>query len=172
MLGGLLIWGLQPGPMLFVEKPDFVWGLIASMYTGNVIGVVMVLFCVPAFAAILRIPFAILVPLIVFVCAIGAYTVSNSMVDIWYMLGFGVLGYVFKKLDYPLAPLVLALVLGDLAENALRQSLIMSQGSILIFATRPIAAVITAAALALFLLPIVGPLLRRPRLRPSEAPHA
>ena len=172
MLGGLLIWGLQPGPMLFVEKPDFVWCLIARMYTGNVIGVLMVLFCVPAFAAILRIPFAILVPLIVFVCAIGAYTVSNSMVDVWYMLGFGVLGYVFKKLDYPLAPLVLALVLGDLAENALRQSLIMSQGSILIFATRPIAAVITAAALALFLLPIVGPLLRRPRLRPSEAPHA
>jgi len=98
--------------------------------------------------------------------------VSNSMVDVWYMLGFGVLGYVFKKLDYPLAPLVLALVLGDLAENALRQSLIMSQGSVLIFATRPIAAVITAAAIALFLLPIVGPLLRRPRLRPSEAPHA
>jgi putative tricarboxylic transport membrane protein len=149
-----------------------VWGLIASMYTGNVIGVLMVLFFVPAFAAILRIPFAILVPLIVFVCAIGAYTVSNSMVDVWYMLGFGVLGYVFKKLDYPLAPLVLALVLGDLAENALRQSLIMSQGSVLIFATRPIAAVITAAAIALFLLPIVGPLLRRPRLRPSEAPHA
>jgi putative tricarboxylic transport membrane protein len=142
------------------------------MYTGNVIGVLMVLFFVPAFAAILRIPFAILVPLIVFVCAIGAYTVSNSMVDVWYMLGFGVLGYVFKKLDYPLAPLVLALVLGDLAENALRQSLIMSQGSVLIFATRPIAAVITAAAIALFLLPIVGPLLRRPRLRPSEAPHA
>jgi putative tricarboxylic transport membrane protein len=94
------------------------------------------------------------------------------MVDVWYMLGFGVLGYVFKKLDYPLAPLVLALVLGDLAENALRQSLIMSQGSVLIFATRPIAAVITAAAITLFLLPIVGPLLRRPRLRPSEAPHA
>ena len=91
------------------------------------------------FAAILRIPFAILVPLIVFVCAIGAYTVSNSMLDVWYMLGFGVLGYVFKKLDYPLAPLVLALVLGDMAESALRQTLIMSQGSIMIFAQRPIA---------------------------------
>ena len=161
MLGGLLIWGLQPGPMLFVEKPEFVWGLIASMYTGNVIGVLVVLFFVPAFAAILRIPFAILVPLIVFVCAIGAYTVSNSMLDIWYMLGFGVLGYVFKKLDYPLAPLVLALVLGDMAETALRQSLIMSQGSVLIFVTRPIAAVITAAALVLFALPMLGPLTRR-----------
>ena len=100
------------------------------MYTGNVIGVIMVLAFVPVFAAILRVPFAILMPLIVCVCAIGAYSVHGSMIDIWYMLIFGVVGYVFKKLDYPLAPLVLALVLGDLAENALRQSLIMSQGSL------------------------------------------
>ncbi len=161
MLGGLMIWGLQPGPMLFVEKPDFVWGLIASMYTGNVIGVLMVLLFVPAFASILRIPFAILTPLIVFVCAIGGYAVSNSMADVWYMLAFGVLGYVFKKLDYPLAPLVLALVLGDLAENALRQSLIISQGSLLIFFKSPISAVITAAALVLFLLPVLTFLWRR-----------
>jgi len=116
MLGGLIIWGLQPGPMLFKEKPDFVWGLIASMYTGNVIGVLMVLAFVPFFAAILRIPFAILTPLIVSICAVGAYSVHNSMVDVWYMLIFGVVGYAFKKLDYPLAPLVLALVLGDLAD--------------------------------------------------------
>ena len=143
MLGGLIIWGLQPGPMLFVDNPDFVWGLIASMYTGNVLGVVMVLAFVPLFAAILRIPFAILTPLIVVVCAIGSYAVHNSMLDIWYMLIFGVVGYVFKKLDYPLAPLVLALVLGDLAENALRQSLIMSQGTLAIFFNRPIAGVIT-----------------------------
>ncbi|MGH7797948.1 MAG: tripartite tricarboxylate transporter permease, partial [Candidatus Binatia bacterium] len=132
MLGGLIIWGLQPGPMLFVDNPDFVWGLIASMYTGNVIGVLVVLAFVPFFAAILRIPFAILTPLIIVICAIGSYAVHNSMIDIWYMLIFGVIGYVFKKLDYPLAPLVLALVLGDMAENALRQSLIMSQGSIAI----------------------------------------
>jgi putative tricarboxylic transport membrane protein len=161
MLGGLLVWGLQPGPTLFVEKPEFVWGLIASMYTGNVIGVLTVLFCVPAFAAILRVPFAILTPLIVFVCAIGAYTVANSMLDVWYMLGFGVVGYVFKKLEYPLAPMVLALVLGDLAESSLRQSLIMSQGSLLIFFQSPIAALITSAALLLFLAPVAGPLLRR-----------
>ncbi len=169
MLGGLLIWGLQPGPMLFVEKPEFVWGLIASMYTGNVIGVLMVLFFVPAFAAILRIPFAILTPLIVFVCAIGAYAVSNAMLDVWYMLGFGVVGYLFKKLDYPLAPLVLALVLGDLAENALRQSLIMSQGSLLIFFQSTIAAVITTAAIFLFLLPLLSPLVRRLRSTPAPA---
>src|ERR687895_9995 len=147
MLGGLIIWGLQPGPMLFIDNPDFVWGLIASMYTGNVIGVLIVLAFVPFFASILRIPFAILTPLIVVICAIGSYAVHNSMIDIWYMLLFGVVGYIFKKLDYPLAPLVLALVLGDLAENALRQSLIMSQGTLMIFLNRPIAGVLTVLAI-------------------------
>src|SRR3989338_2992335 len=163
MLGGLIIWGLQPGPMLFVDNPDFVWGLIASMYTGNVIGVIMVLAFVPFFASILRIPFAILTPLIIAICAVGSYAVHNSMIDIWYMLIFGVLGYVFKKLDYPLAPLVLALVLGDLSENALRQSLIMSQGSLAIFFTRPTAAAITAVALFFFALPVITPWWRRLR---------
>jgi putative tricarboxylic transport membrane protein len=163
MLGGLIIWGLQPGPLLFTEKPDFVWGLIASMYTGNIIGVLMVLAFVPFFAAILRIPFAILTPLIIVVCAIGAYAVHNSMLDIWYMLIFGVVGYVFKKLDYPLAPLVLALVLGDMAENALRQSLIMSQGSLRIFYTSPIAATIMLFAIFIFALPIISSGWRRLR---------
>jgi putative tricarboxylic transport membrane protein len=161
MLGGLIIWGLQPGPMLFVDKPDFVWGLIASMYTGNVIGVLMVLAFVPLFAAILRVPFAILTPLIVVICAIGSYAVHNSMIDIWYMLVFGIIGYVFKKLDYPAAPLVLALVLGDLSENALRQSLIISQGSLAIFFTRPISGAITGLAIFFFALPIITPWWRR-----------
>jgi putative tricarboxylic transport membrane protein len=161
MLGGLIIWGLQPGPLLFKENPEFVWGLIASMYTGNIIGVLMVLAFVPFFAAILRIPFAILTPLIIVVCAIGAFAVHNSMLDIWYMLFFGVIGYVFKKLDYPLAPLVLALVLGDLAESALRQSLIIAQGSLTIFLTRPISGLITALAIFFFILPALTPWWRR-----------
>jgi putative tricarboxylic transport membrane protein len=163
MLGGLLIWGLQPGPLLFKERPDFVWGLIASMYSGNVIGVLVVLCCVPLFAAILRLPFAILIPLIVYVCAIGAYAVNNSAVDIWYMLIFGVVGYLFKKLDYPIAPMVLALVLGDMAESALRQSLIMSQGSPLIFFASPISATLVIVSLWLLCWPVVQPLLRRLR---------
>ena len=171
MLGGFLIWGLQPGPMLFKEKPEFVWGLIASMYTGNVIGVLIVLLFVPAFAAILRIPFGILTPLIVFVCAIGAYAVSNAMLDIWYMLIFGVIGYVFRKLDYPLAPLVLALVLGDMAETAVRQSLIMSQGNPGIFFWSPISAVITIAALLLFFWPVLTPLIRWARKAPEPLAH-
>jgi putative tricarboxylic transport membrane protein len=129
----------------------------------------MVLAFVPFFAAILRIPFAILTPLIVVVCAIGSYAVHNSMIDIWYMLLFGVVGYVFKKLDYPLAPLVLALVLGDIAENALRQSLIMSQGSLAIFLTRPIAGAITAVALFFFVMPVLTPWWRRLRGVPASA---
>ncbi len=175
MLGGLIIWGLQPGPMLFVDNPEFVWGLIASMYTGNVLGVLLVLTLVPFFAAILRVPFAILTPLIVVVCAIGAYSVHTSMIDIWYMLIFGVVGYLFKKLDYPLAPLVLALVLGDMSENALRQSLIMSQGSLEIFVTRPIAAAVTAVAVFFFVLPVLTPWWRRlrgvPPVTASSAPR-
>ncbi|MEX0801948.1 MAG: tripartite tricarboxylate transporter permease [Candidatus Binatia bacterium] len=168
MLGGLIIWGLQPGPMLFIDNPDFVWGLIASMYTGNVIGVLIVLAFVPFFAAILRIPFAILTPLIIVICAIGSYAVHNSMIDIWYMLIFGVIGYVFKKLDYPLAPLVLALVLGDMAENALRQSLIMSQGSLAIFFNRPISGVITAVAVFFFVMPLLIPWWRKMRGMPHR----
>ena len=117
LLGGLMIWGLQPGPMLFVEQKEFVWGLIASMYLGNVVGLIVVLTCVPLFAAILRVPFSIIAPVILVICAIGAYTVHNSMFDVWLMLVFGVVGYVFQKLGYPLAPLVLAIVLGDKAEE-------------------------------------------------------
>jgi putative tricarboxylic transport membrane protein len=172
MLGGLIVWGLQPGPLLFKEKPDFVWGLIASMYTGNIIGVLMVLAFVPFFAAILRIPFAILTPLIIVICAIGSYAVHSNMLDVWYMLIFGVIGYVFKKLDYPLAPLVLALVLGDMAESALRQSLIISQGSLAIFFNRPISGVITILALFFFAMPVVTPWWRKLRGLPSHAPAA
>ena len=133
LLGGLLIWGLQPGPLLFVEQKEFVWGLIASMYLGNLVGLIIVLTMVPVFAAILRIPFSIIAPVILVICAIGAYTVHNSTFDVVMMLVFGIIGYVMKKCDYPLAPLVLAIVLGDKAEEAFRQSLLGSQGSLSIF---------------------------------------
>ena len=133
LLGGLLIWGLQPGPLLFVEQKDFVWGLIASMYLGNIVGLLVVLTTVPWWAAILRIPFGIIAPVIIVICAVGAYTVHNAMFDVVMMLVFGVVGYVFKKLGYPLAPMVLALVLGDMAESSFRQSMLLSQGSLTIF---------------------------------------
>src|SRR5204862_4819705 len=133
LLGGLLIWGLQPGPLLFVEKPEFVWGLIASMYLGNIAGLLVVLTCVPLFAAILRVPFSIIAPCILVICAVGAYTVHNSMFDVWMMMVFGVMGYAFNKLGYPLPPLVLAIVLGDRAEESFRQAMLGSQGSLAIF---------------------------------------
>lgn len=170
ILGGLYIWGLTPGPMLFIEQKDFVWTLIASMYIGNVMGVLMCVLMVPLFAAILRIPAPILTPGIILLSAIGAYAVNNSTFDVWLLLAFGVVGYVFKKLNYPLAPFVVALVLGDMAEEALRQSLIMSDGSLTIFFARPIAAVGMVVALVLFCLPTLRPALRRLRERPASAP--
>ena len=155
LLGGLLIWGLQPGPLLFQEQKEFVWGLIASMYLGNIAGLIVVLTTVPFFAAILRIPFSIVAPVFLVICAIGAFTVHSSMFDVWLMVIFGVLGYIFKKLDYPLAPLVLALVLGDRAEDAFRQSMLMSQGNMSIFFANGLVASITILALVmLFWAPI------------------
>jgi putative tricarboxylic transport membrane protein len=156
LLGGLLIWGLQPGPLLFVEKADFVWGLIASMYLGNIVGLIVVLTCVPLFASILRIPFAIIAPVILVICAIGAYTVHSSMFDVWLMVGFGILGYVFKKLDYPMAPLVLALVLGDRAEDSFRQAMLGSQGSLSTFYSNGLVGTITTAALLLLFWPLIS----------------
>jgi putative tricarboxylic transport membrane protein len=156
LLGGLLIWGLQPGPLLFVEKPDFVWGLIASMYLGNIAGLIVVLTCVPLFAAILRIPFSIIAPVIIVICAIGAYTVHNSMFDVYLMVVFGVIGYAFKKLGYPLAPMVLALVLGDRAEENFRNAIKGSQGDLTIFFSNGLVGGLTGLALLLLFWPLIG----------------
>jgi TctA family transporter len=157
MMGGLMIWGLTPGPMLFATRPDFVWGLIASMYIANIVGVILVLMTVPMFAALLRIPFAIIGPMIVAICFVGAYTVSNAPFDLWLVLVFGLLGYVFVRLDYPLAPLVLAMVLGHKAENAFYQSMVLSDGSLAIFFSNALVGGIMAVALAL----LIGPRLLR-----------
>ena len=156
LLGGLLIWGLQPGPMLFVEHKEFVWGLIASMYLGNIVGLFVVLTTVPFWAAMLRIPFSVIAPVIIVICAIGAYTVHSSMFDVWLMLVFGVVGYLFKKLKYPLAPLVLALVLGDMAEASFRQAMLLSQGAVSIFWSNPLVGSIAGLAVVLLLWPLLG----------------
>jgi putative tricarboxylic transport membrane protein len=155
LLGGLLIWGLQPGPLLFVEQKDFVWGLIASMYLGNIVGLIVVLSCVPLFAAILKIPFTVIAPVILVLCAIGAFTVHNSTFDVFLMLGFGVLGYFMKKCEYPLAPLVLAIVLGDKAEESFRQSLLASQGSLSIFFSNALVGSIMALGLIALFWPLI-----------------
>jgi putative tricarboxylic transport membrane protein len=156
LLGGLLIWGLQPGPLLFIEQKEFVWGLIASMYLGNVVGLIVVLTTVPLFASILRIPFSIIAPVIIVICAVGAYTVHNAFLDIAVMLVFGVLGYIFKKLSYPLAPLVLALVLGDMAESSFRQAMLISQGDLAIFWSNPLVGSIVTLALTMLFWPVIS----------------
>ena len=153
IMGGLMIMGLQPGPMLFKEHADFVWGLIGSIWVANFAGIILVMAFAPLFAAILRIKFSILMPIIIYVCAIGAYAVNNRMIDIYYMIIFGIVGLFFKKLDYPMAPMVLALVLGSMAEAAVRQALIMGRGNPLIFFRPPIALPLMLVALFLFFLP-------------------
>ena len=163
LLGGLLIWGLQPGPLLFVEQKDFVWGLIASMYLGNIAGLIVVLTCVPLFAAILRIPFSVIAPIIVVICAIGAYTVNNTTFDIYMMVVFGIAGYMLKKLSYPLAPLVLAIVLGHSAEASFRQAMLVSQGDLTVFFSNKLVGTLTGLALLLLFWPMISWLIRRLR---------
>ena len=165
LLGGLLIWGLQPGPLLFVEQKEFVWGLIASMYLGNLVGLAIVLTTVPLFAAILRIPFSIIAPIILVYCAIGAYSVHNNNFDVVMMLVFGVIGYLLKKCNYPLAPMVLAIVLGDRAEEAFRQSLLGSQGSLSIFWSNGLVGTIMALGLIVLFWPLIQEGLTRLRAK-------
>jgi TctA family transporter len=145
--------------------------LIASMYLGNVVGLVLVLTTVPIFASILRVPFAAVAPMIVVSCAIGAYAIQNAMFDIWLMLGFGVVGYVFKKIGIPLAPFTLALVLGNRAEDAFRLSMIGSGGDMKVFWSNGLVGSITTLAIVLLFWPVIdkvfGSVTRM--LRPAKA---
>jgi len=156
MLAGFMMWGIRPGPLLFTTNPGLVWGLIASMYIGNVILFVMNIFLIPLFVAMLRIPYSILMGFIIIFASIGAYSVNNSMFDVWMMVGFGLLGYAMKKAKYPIVPFILAMVLGNLLEKSLRQALVLSAGSLDVFYTRPI----TAGFLLIALLAYCSPLIR------------
>ena len=160
LLGGMVIWGLEPGPQLFVEHQGFVWGLIASLYAANLFAVIINIAFIPAFIWILKLPFTILAPIIFVLCLIGGYAPTQDLHDVWLMIGFGIAGYLMRKLDYPLAPAVLAIVLGPLAEPALRQSLLIDNGSFGIFFSRPFAAPIMIAALILLSVPLIKALQR------------
>ncbi len=153
LLGGMVIWGLVPGPLLFVEETEFVWGLIGSFYISNIAALVINLAFIPVFVWMLRMPFTVLAPLIFVLSIIGCYAASRSMHDLWLIVIFGVAAFVMRKFDYPLAPAVLAIVLGPIAEPTLRQSLLLSSGDPTIFFTRPIAGPITVIAIILILLP-------------------
>ena len=170
LLGGMVIWGLEPGPLVFVDHPDFVWGLIASLYVANLFSLLINVAFIPAFIWVLKLPFTILAPTIFVLCVIGGYVPTMSMHDVWLMLIFGVVGYLMRKLDYPMAPAVLAIVLGPLAEPAMRQSLIGSHGDFMIFLERPISGTIMVIAMVLFALPLIKIIRNWVRTRVSERP--
>ena len=151
MLGALMIHGLRPGPMLFTTNPEFVWGLIASMYIGNVLLVILNMPLIGIWVQLLKVPYKVLMPLILTIAATGIFATDNNIFDMWIMFFFGVVGYLMRKLGFPEAPMVLALVLGRMVEMSLRQSLTISHGSLSIFFTRPISGVImTVALISLF----------------------
>ncbi|MEO0799310.1 MAG: tripartite tricarboxylate transporter permease [Pseudomonadota bacterium] len=169
LLGGMVIWGLEPGPELFNTNKEFVWGLTASLYAANAVALVLNILLIPAFIYVLKTPLSILAPLVLVLCIVGGYAPTKEMFDLWLMLGFGIVGYLMRKLDYPLAPAVLAIVLGPLAEPALRQSLLISGGDPSIFFTRAYAGPIMIVALLLLFLPVFNVIYRRLRSDQAKA---
>lgn len=156
MMGALMMFGLRPGPQLFEKNPDFVWGLIGSMYIGNILIVLTVLLAIPLFVKMLRVPVGLLNAIVMAFIVLGAFSINNSIFDVGMTLFFGFLGYIMKKMNYPIPPLVLALVLGNMLETALRQSLIISNGSVTVFFTRPISAVLMVIALITIVWPLIN----------------
>src|SRR5688500_17675501 len=156
LLAALVLWGFKPGPLFIPENPALFWGLVASMYIGNVMLLVLNLPLVPLFAQVLRTPAYILYPIILGISLVGVYSASGSLFDVWMLAGFGLVGYLMRKLDYPSAPLILGLVLGGALERALRQSLMMSDGSLSILVSRPVSAVMLSLTLLILLIPLFG----------------
>ena len=163
LLGGMIIWGLRPGPLLFTESPDFVWGLIGSMYVANTVTLLLNLALIPLFIRVLAMPFTLLTPIIFVLCVLGVFATTDRMFDTWIMLIIGVAAYLLRKLNYPVAPAVLAIVLGPLAERSMRQSLISSQGDVTTFVTRPISLTCILLAMALISYPLIQKSLRKKR---------
>jgi putative tricarboxylic transport membrane protein len=161
MMAALLVHGVSPGPLLMEQQPALFWGFIASMYVGNVVLLILNLPLVGVFVNLLRIPYSILYPCIVAFCILGVYSVGSSIVDVWIMIAMGALGYVLRKLDFEVAPLVLGIILSPMIEMSLRQSLAMSSGDYGIFVARPLAATMLGLAVALVALSVVPALLRQ-----------
>jgi putative tricarboxylic transport membrane protein len=167
ILGALIMFGLRPGPEMFEKNADLVWAVIASMYIGNVILLIMNLPLAGVFAWFLKVPYRWLYPPILALCVAGVFSQSNSAEDCWMLVGFGALGWMMKRYDWPAAPMILGLVLGPLFETSLRQSLTLSHGSGMIFVSRPISAALMAAATLAVLLPPAIELFRRTRTAPQ-----
>src|SRR6266480_1696754 len=170
IMAGLFIWGLQPGPVLFIQHPDFVWGLIASIYLGHLLTFILCLLAVPLLAMIMRVPYAIITPFIVVISIIGSYSLNNSMLDVFITVIFGLIGYWLRKMKYPLAPLVVALVLGDSTERELRKALIAGHGSPLYFFNSGLSTVLIVLAVVLVAIPLIRTI--RARRRGAAPPAA
>jgi putative tricarboxylic transport membrane protein len=155
LFGAFMIHGVQPGPLMIKQNPGLFWGVITSMYIGNIMLLVLNLPLIGIWVQVLKVPYKILFPLILLLCLIGVYSINNTVFDIYIMIVFGVVGYLMKKFEYEGAPLVLAFVLGPLFENNLRKSLIMSQGSSSIFFLRPISAAFLILALFILISPLI-----------------
>jgi len=149
LMGALMIYGLQPGPLMWQQNPQFVWTIIASMYVGNIMLLILNLPLVGLWAKVCQIPYSILAPIVLIFCAIGVFSVRSNIFDLWVALLFGFIGYTMRKLEYPPAPMLLCMILGDQLESSFRQSLVLSGGSLSIFVSRPIAAVLLALAVIL-----------------------
>ncbi len=158
LMAAFVMWGLRPGPLLMTENPSFAWGLIASMYLGNIALLAINIFAIPLFVWMVRLPYRILAPAVIVVCTIGTYSVNGSMMETWLMLATGAIGLLMRLYGFSPAALILALVLGPMAEEALRQSLTISRGSFMIFLERPASLWIIGLSAALLLL---VPIMRR-----------
>jgi putative tricarboxylic transport membrane protein len=162
LLAAFILWGLTPGPLLMAQKPEFAWGLIASMYLGNMALLALNIFAIPLFVQMIKLPYRILAPAVILICTIGTYSVNGSIIETWLMFGAGLVGFFMKLHGYSPAALVLALVLGPLAEQSLRQTMTISQGSFGIFLDRPMSLAILGITVAML---ITGIALRRTRTR-------
>ena len=168
LLGALMIHGVIPGPNLMQQSPDLFWGVVASMYVGNIMLLVLNLPLIGLWVKLLKVPYSILFPLILLFCLIGAYTASNKIVDLYIMIFFGFMGYLLRKYRYEAAPLILAFVLGPMLEDALRQSLIISEGSPKIFFARPISGTILGCTLLLLLSSLLPKIQKRRQVLPLD----
>ena len=162
LLGAFVIHGLQPGPLMMSQNPQIFWGIVASMYVGNIMLLVLNMPLIGMWVQVLKAPYKILFPLILMFCIVGVFASGNAVFDVFVMIGTGVLGYLMRKFGYEAAPLVLAFVLGPMLENNLRKSLILSEGTFDIFVVRPISLACLAMAAALLIAPLL-PALRKKR---------
>jgi putative tricarboxylic transport membrane protein len=157
LLSALVITGIQPGPLLISQRPEVFWGVVASMYVGNILLLILNLPLVGLFVSVLRLPQHVLATLILLLCLVGAYSLNNSQLDLWVLVGFGIFGYILRKVAIDPSPLVVALVLGPMMEKTLRQSLFMTQGSFVDILSRPLTMTLLLLGLAAVVVPwVVG----------------